>query len=150
MSPEEKAVWLRRINEGFCEKVPHNRSLGLEILDFDDSGCVCRIPFRDDLSAIATQAGFHFGVVTSLLDAASGGAAFIKLKGGSRVATLDLRVDFPVTEVKGDMLWASATCYRVTEHVAFTRAVAYLEEESEPVGVAMGTFRIFRRSTNGH
>ena len=145
MSRDEKSAWLKRMNEGFCERVPHNKAIGLKIVDFYDDGCLCRLDHRSELDGSPGAGSFHFGVIASLLDAASGAAAFIKLKGKNRVATLDLRVDYPVASPIGETVWARATCYQLNEHVAFTRAVAYTDDEGAPISTAMGTFRVFRK-----
>ena len=37
---------------------------------------------------------------------------------------------------------ARATCYRLTRNVAFTRAVAYHDDEADPIATSMGTFML--------
>ena len=37
---------------------------------------------------------------------------------------------------------AHATCYRTTRNVAFTRAVAYHDDEADPIATSLGTFML--------
>jgi len=145
MSPEEKAGWLRRINVGFCEGVPHNQAIGLEVIDFFEDGCLCRIPYDPRLIGNPETGVLHGGVITAMLDAACGAAAFIKLRSARRIATLDLRIDYQGPSVPGSPVHARATCFKVTKHVAFTRAIAFNDDEERPIATATGTFIIFEQ-----
>ncbi len=143
MTPEEKAGWLQRINYAFCEGVPHNRAIGLRVNDFSDGECLCSLPYDEKLVGNPQTGVIHGGVVTALLDAACGAAVFIKLQSAQRIATLDLRIDYQKPATPGRAIQARATCYKVTRHVAFTRAVAFHDDERDPIGTAAGTFMIF-------
>ena len=35
-----------------------------------------------------------------------------------------------------------AHCYKVTKNVAFTRAVAYVDDEADPIATSAGTFML--------
>jgi uncharacterized protein (TIGR00369 family) len=143
MTPEEKESWLERINYAFCDGVPHNRAIGLRVTDFADGECRCQLPYDEKLVGNPATGVLHGGVITALLDAACGAAVFIKLQSAMRIATLDLRIDYLKPATPGETVQAHATCYKITRHVAFTRAVAFHEDESDPIGTASGTFMIF-------
>ncbi len=126
------------------EGIPHNRELGLELLDVQGRGCSMRLPYREDLVGNPVTGVLAGGVVTALLDAACGMAVMVVLESPAAVATLDLRIDYlrPATARKS--LLARADCYRITQHVAFARAVAYNDDPDDPVASAAGAFMLTR------
>ena len=58
------------------------------------------------------------------------------------IATLDLRIDYLRPAEPGRDVLARAHCYKMTKNVAFTRAVAYHDDESNPIAHSVGTFMI--------
>jgi acyl-coenzyme A thioesterase PaaI-like protein len=58
------------------------------------------------------------------------------------IATLDLRIDYLRPADTGRDVIAHATCYKLTRNVAFTRAVAYHDDEADPIASAVGTFML--------
>lgn len=145
-SPEatEHVELLERLNGAFTALVPHNRALGLRLEDFDrEAGrAVMRLPYRSDLVGNPETGVLHGGVITTLLDACSGGAVFVRLWSPEPIATLDLRIDYlkPATPQR-DVI-AEATCYKTTRNVAFVRAVAHQGDAADPIASAAGTFML--------
>jgi uncharacterized protein (TIGR00369 family) len=90
----------------------------------------------------------HGGVVTAMLDESCGMAVQLALDGNSAIATLDLRIDYQKPATPGLDIKAHAVCLRVTRSIAFVRATAYQEEESEPVATATACFMIAANRTN--
>jgi len=82
----------------------------------------------------------HGGAITALLDGASGAAVFATLTDFVPIATLDLRIDYLRPAEAGQDVHARATCYKLTNNVAFTRAVAYHEDPEDPIAHSVGTF----------
>ena len=80
------------------------------------------------------------GVITTLVDTVSGLAAVAAAGRFEAIATLDLRMDFLRPARQGLGLHAHATCYRLTESIAFVRASAWQDDENEPVAVSHSTF----------
>ena len=126
----------------FSEGIPHNKALGIAILEMTPERTVFRLPYDLRLVGNPDTGVLHGGPITALLDGASGAAVFAALREWVPIATLDLRIDYlRPAEPPRDVL-ATATCYRMTKNVAFTRAVAYHDDPDDPIASAVGTFMI--------
>jgi len=145
----DKAKILAQINEAFANKaVPHNAALGLRAIDFDEGVAVMRLPYDDKLIGNPATRVLHGGAITSLLDATCGMSVFMKLGKPTRIATIDLRIDYLRPATPDRDVVARAECYKVTRHVAFVRATAHDGDETDPVASAAGTFMIFDKGTS--
>ncbi len=131
-----------KILRAFAEAVPHNKALGIEILDVAEKSARYRLPYDDKLVGNPETGVLHGGAITALLDACCGSAVFNALPVPQPIATLDLRIDYlGPAEPKRDVI-ARAECYKVTRNVAFVRAVAYHDDEASPIASAAGTFMV--------
>jgi uncharacterized protein (TIGR00369 family) len=137
------AALAERVSRGFVHGVPHNAALGLELLDCSSGRSTVRLPYRKELVGDDETGVLHGGVVTALLDATCGAAVFLRLREPCRIATLDLRIDYLRPGKPGEDLLARADCYKVTRRIAFVRAQAYHDDESNLVAAAAGTFMLF-------
>jgi len=72
----------------------------------------------------------------------SGTSVFAALTSWVPIATLDLRIDYLRPAEPGKDVFAKATCYKLTNNVAFTRAIAYHEREDDPIASSAGTFML--------
>ena len=137
-----------RMTEGFVSHVPHNRALGMEVLEIGAGIAAFRLPWAEHLVGNPDLGILHGGAITATLDACCGAAVFAALAARGElkpIATLDLRIDYlrpaqPRREVE-----ARAQCYKVTRNVAFVRALAYHDSEDDPIATATGTFMIGTR-----
>jgi uncharacterized protein (TIGR00369 family) len=141
-SEDEKRELRERINRQFEEGVPHNRALGMELLELGEGGARNRLPWAPHLVGDPETGVIHGGVITSLLDACCGAAVFQALGEPQPIATLDLRIDYmkpatPKVDVHG-----VARVTKVTRNVAFVRATAYQETEDNAVATATATFML--------
>ncbi len=146
MNDDEKQALLERMNEGFVQGIPHNAALGLRVLDFGPDSTTMRLPYDPKLVGNPETGVLHGGAVTSLLDATAGAAVFMKLGRLMRIATLDLRIDYLRPATPGEDVIAQATCYRITRHIAFVRALAHMAppgDPERPIASAVATFAIF-------
>jgi uncharacterized protein (TIGR00369 family) len=133
------------LNQGFRKMVPHNDALGIEFIDFGPGTATLRLPWAEHLVGNPETGVVHGGVVTSLLDACSGAAVFMKLLAPTPIATLDLRIDYLRPATPREPLFAKAECYKLTRNVAFVRAIAHHGDESDPVASATSTFMVRTR-----
>lgn len=143
MAPRDKATRLELINQWFAQAVPHNKALGMVAVDLRDGALVSRLPYDSRLVGNPETGFLHGGVVTSLLDATSGVAVLIALSKPTRIATLDLRIDYLKPAGAQRDVWCIAHCYKATRHVAFVRATAHNGDESDPIASGTGTFVLF-------
>jgi uncharacterized protein (TIGR00369 family) len=138
--PEDHRLELMR--QIATEGIPHNRELGMELLEVWDDGGSMRLPYREDLVGNPLTGVLAGGVITTLLDAACGMAVMIALAKPAAIATLDLRIDYLRPATAHRDVNARAECYRITQHVAFARAIAYDLDASDPIASAAGAFMI--------
>lgn len=131
-----------KLVQGFSANVPHNKALGIQILDLTPGSALFELPYDEKLVGNLDTGVLHGGAITALLDGASGAAVFASLVDIVPIATLDLRIDYLRPADAGRSVLARATCYRMTRNVAFTRAVAYHDEPDDPIAHSVGTFMI--------
>ena len=127
---------------GFSINVPHNKALGMEILEMSAREAVFRLPYDEKLVGNPDTGVLHGGAITALLDGASGAAVFATLVDFVPIATLDLRIDYLRPAEAGKAVYARATCYKKSNNVAFTRAVAYHDDADDPIAHSVGTFML--------
>lgn len=139
---DEHAMLKLKLVRGFSENVPHNRALGMEIIELAPGEAVFRLPYDAKLVGNPDTGVLHGGAITALLDGASGAAVFTKLVDIVPIATLDLRIDYLRPAETGQAVVARATCYKMTRNVAFTRAVAYHDDPDDPIAHSVGTFMV--------
>jgi uncharacterized protein (TIGR00369 family) len=141
MTPEEKAVLLKKIQKGFREHIPHNQALQLELIDFGPDYASVQLPFAEHLVGNPETRVLHGGVITTLMDATCGASVMMKRRAPVPIATLDLRIDYlrPATPDLDVICYAQ--CYRLTEHVAFVRGEAFHpEQQDRAIATAAATF----------
>ena len=104
-----------RLARWFAEGIPHNRALGIRVVDMGPAWALFSLPYDDKLVGNPDTGVLHGGAITALLDGASGASVFAALAAWSPIATLDLRIDYlrqaePRTRspVQGGLLQADA------------------------------------------
>jgi uncharacterized protein (TIGR00369 family) len=137
---DEDRERILRMNQMFTEAVPHNRALGLTLIDVGEGLVRMLLPYDPKLVGNPETGVLHGGAISAMLDAACGAAVLIKLGAPEAVATLDLRIDYlrPATPPR-DVV-CEAHCYKLTQNVAFTRALAFHDDPSDPIAAAAGSF----------
>ncbi|WNG32311.1 PaaI family thioesterase [Archangium violaceum] len=133
---------MESINRFMSDSVPHNRELGLRVVELGEEGATVRLPYSEKLVGNPETGVLHGGAVTTLIDASCGIAVFSKMARLARIATLDLRIDYLHPATPGKDLLARAECYKLTRAVAFVRALAHHGDANDPVASAQGTFII--------
>ena len=132
----------RTLFRGFAEAVPHNRALGIEIVELGDGFSRYRLPYDERFVGNPETGVLHGGPITALLDACCGSAVFNSLPTPQPIATLDLRIDYLGRAEPGRDVNARAECYKTTRNVAFVRAIAFHDDEAHPIASAAGTFMV--------
>lgn len=140
--PDERLALLRKLNRNFADIVPHNRALGLELVELADARARFRLPWAPKLVGDPRTGVLHGGAITSMMDACCGAAVFMALDEPKPIATLDLRIDYLRPATPKEPVNAHAHCYKVTRNVAFVRGVAYHASEDDPIASATGTFML--------
>ena len=139
---------LEALNAAFCQMVPHNLALGLELTSVtrEPSVAVIRLPWHPRLVGNPETRAPHGGAITTLIDSCCGASVYLKLRAGIPIATLDLRIDSLKPALPDRDLFARAECYRATRNIAFVRAIAY-QDEADPVASAAATFMLSTKGT---
>jgi uncharacterized protein (TIGR00369 family) len=137
MSTEQ---FYRGLRSGYASSVPHVRQLGIELSHADAGSAEGRLPYRPEFLGDAERRLIHTGVITTLIDSICGVALIAHLGQPTRIATLDLRVDYLRPSRPGKDLVCRAECYRLTEQIAFLRASVWQDDPAEPVAACLAAF----------
>jgi uncharacterized protein (TIGR00369 family) len=148
MGADEDARLRLKLVRGFSANVPHNKALGMKILDMKPREALFELPYDQKLIGNPDTGVIHGGAITALLDGASGAAVFAALVDFVPIATLDLRIDYLRPAEAGRAVLAKATCYKLAKNVAFTRAVAYHDDPDDPIAHSVGTFMLSTKIGN--
>ena len=93
--------------------------LGAELTDLGPGHCVIVLPFRPELTQ---QDGFfHGGIVATIADSAAGFAAFTLMPAGSRVLSVELKVNF-LAPARGERLQATGRVERAGRTLSVVQA----------------------------
>ncbi len=131
-----------QVSRGFVEGIPHNHALGMKVREFGRGEVIFELPYDAKLVGNPDTGVLHGGAITALIDACSGASVFAALTEWKPIATLDLRIDYQRAGDAGRAILCRASCYKLTRNVAFTRAIAYHDDEADPIASSMGTFMI--------
>jgi len=126
----------------FIDAIPHNRALGMRVEKMEKAVAVFVLPYDAKLVGNPDTGVLHGGAITALIDACSGAAVFAALPEWQPIATLDLRIDYLRAGEPHRDITCRAECYRLARNVAFTRAIAFHDDEKDPIASSMGTFML--------
>ena len=132
-----------QVKRHFADTVPHNRALGLRLVEISESEIVSELPYDVKLIGNPDTGFLHGGAVTAQIDATCGMAVPVKMRRVVPLATLDLRIDYLKPARPGASVVCRARCYKTTRNVAFVRATADCGDTSDPIASAAGSFIIF-------
>jgi uncharacterized protein (TIGR00369 family) len=148
MADDDRLKQLRDLSYRFMDLVPHNRALGIHIVALADGEATMSLPYDEKLVGNPETGVLHGGAVTSLMDACSGAAVFMKLTSLSPIATLDLRIDYLKPATPGEDVIAHAVCYKLTRSIAFVRCLAHHGDPEHAIAAAAGAFMLATRLGN--
>lgn len=144
-SETERIELLRRLNRNFAEVVPHNKELGIRILELGSAEATMELPYDERLVGNPETGVLHGGAISALLDATCGAAVFMALRAPTPIATLDLRIDYLGPATPKLPVRAHGSCFKVTRNVAFVRCDAFHDTPSDLIATATGTFMLGTR-----
>jgi uncharacterized protein (TIGR00369 family) len=132
--------------EDHLSQIPHAAAIGMSMVSRGPNTCVVRVPYAEHLVGDPDTGVIHGGVITALLDNASGMAVRSEPEASNgeerSMATLDLRIDYMRPAQPREDLFAEAHCYRMTSNVAFVRAIAYHSDRNDPIASSVATFML--------
>ncbi|HDY99116.1 MAG TPA: thioesterase family protein [Pseudomonas sabulinigri] len=137
--------------EGFFNRIPFNRLLGIEI-DTLRSDCVAMsLPMRPDLIGNFTQGILHGGAISSLLDVCGGAMALIgaferhahlsvqeRMIRLAKLGTIDLRVDY-LRPGRGEHFICTSSLLRSGNKVGVVRSELH-SNDGTLIAVGTGTY----------
>ncbi len=144
MADAGNSGWAEHSIHEHLSHIPHARALGVELLEYRDGHCVVRLPYADKLVGDPDTGVIHGGVITAVLDNASGMAVPREglLPEQRAIATLDLRIDYMRPAEPHFDLIVTADCYQITRSVAFVRARATQGDNEQLIASSVATFML--------
>jgi uncharacterized protein (TIGR00369 family) len=124
----------------FVEGTPHAKFLGMKFVAIGIGRATLSLPYNKKLVGNVDTGILHGGVLTALLDQASGLAAVSSFEAAMPVATLDLRIDYMRAARPDKTIIAEAHAYKTTRHIAFVRAIAHDGNVDDPVATSQASF----------
>ncbi len=122
--------------------IPQCGDIGVKVHAMDEKGVTMMLPYDKRFAGDPVRGVLHGGVITTLIDSASGMCIYVKLKKYIPIATLDIRIDYLKPATPGEDLLAHAYCYKMTKQIAFVRSVAYHTDPDDPVANSVSTFML--------
>ncbi|NLW36859.1 MAG: thioesterase family protein [Syntrophorhabdus aromaticivorans] len=141
------------VNEMFSEKIPFNKVLGIKVELIGPDRVKTSFGMRDELMGNYERGMLHGGVISSVIDATGGLAAFMsiqeKMRGkalearfeiSGRISTIDLRVDF-LRPGLGKRFVATAYTLRTGNKVVVTRIELH-NDRNDLIAVGTGSYLV--------
>ena len=137
---EAPAVDLSVIRQ-FSAEIPFQKAIGTRIDLLERGRCRLSLPWKEELVGNPITGVVHGGVITTLLDSASGMSVFSIIPKVMQIATLDLRIDYLRPAAPHRDICAEAECYRLSRSVAFVRGRAF-QDSGEEIASSLATFML--------
>ncbi|QFU22356.1 PaaI family thioesterase [Shewanella eurypsychrophilus] len=135
---------LTQIATRFVEQLVQCRRLKLKVHEASEHHVLIELPYSTELIGYPDTGVIHGGVITTLMDTASGSAVvcaiYDEYKSLELSPTLDLRVDYMKPAEPNKPVYGFAECYKISSSVSFTRAIAYQDSIDDPIAHAVGSF----------
>lgn len=142
MDAERRAQIGGFIQKFFIDGVPHNKAIGMKFLDIGNDNVRFSLEYDPRFAGDPETGVLHGGVITAFMDSCSGAAVMSRIRGKSRAATLDLRIDYMKPAPPGKTLICEAHCYHTTRHIAFVRAETFIDTRDEMIATSSATFAL--------
>jgi uncharacterized protein (TIGR00369 family) len=134
-----------RFRHIYQDEVPFNGLIGMEITRWDPDGVRFEVPFRDELASHAET--FHGGVLSTLIDAAAGGAVLAghDFANGSRLSTVGMTVHYLSAAPQEDLV-AEAVCTRRGRNLNYVHVDVVSSESRKPLAEGLVTCNMTSRT----
>lgn len=124
----------------FIGVLRHCQILGIQVKSASQEHLTLELPYSASHVGNPDNGVIHGGVLTTLMDTASGTMVILALPEFELCPTLDLRVDYVRAAEPGKPIIAEASVYRIARNVVFTRCVVHQGDINEPVAHCVATF----------
>ncbi len=114
--------------------------LGMQVIEADGEGLTIELPYNESHVGNPSTGVIHGGVLTTLMDTASGTMVINALPEFELCPTLDLRVDYVRAAEPHKSIFAFAEAYRVSRNVVFTRCTVHQGNIESPVANCVAAF----------
>ncbi len=133
----------------FDEDIPFNKLVGMKVTVLGEGHAAIRVPFKPELIGDQRRPALHGGVLSALIDAAGGAAAFTRVNlPGDTLSTLDMRVDY-LRPAKLQTVIAEGHVSRMGNRVASVDIHCYHEGEPERhLATGKAVYNVRRSSTD--
>ncbi len=128
--------------ENVVTHTPHAQYLGIEAVETGPCFAVMKLPYRHELVGDPARGVVFGGVITTLIDQASGLAVACSMEELTAIATIDLRIDYLRAAEPGKDLYTRSECYKLTRNIAFVRASAWDIDIHNPFATCQATFMV--------
>jgi uncharacterized protein (TIGR00369 family) len=126
------------------QHIPFNRHLGLRADHWEDGVARMTLPVRPELVGDPFRPALHGGAIAALIDACAGLAVFSKLDLGTRISTVDMRVDF-LRPGRTDLdVVADARVVRLGNRVAVTDIHVHQGDPDAPIAEGRAVYNVSR------
>ena len=125
-----------------ARQVGHGRALGMEFGASGDDWTELVLPWREELVGVPQNGILASGAIVSLIDTASAAGVWATLGKFIPMVTIDLRIDYLRPAFRGESVYASCECTKLTRRIAFTRGTAHVGDPARPIAYSSGTFMI--------
>lgn len=139
MSSHDENQYVGRA-ERFIGVLRHCQVLGIRVNAASQQHLTLELPYNSSHVGNPDNGIIHGGVLTTLMDTASGTMVILALPEFELCPTLDLRVDYVRAAEPGKSVIAEASVYRIARNVVFTRCVVHQGDINEPVAHCVATF----------
>jgi uncharacterized protein (TIGR00369 family) len=142
--PIDSPLWATESFRAFIERrIPFNALLGLKVTRLDRGFAVMEVPFRPELIGDIFRPAIHGGVLSTLIDATGGAAAFTMVDVVDRVSTVDMRVDYLRPGVE-DTVIAEAEIVRMGNRVCAVQVRVHQGDPVQPIALGSVVYNVSR------
>jgi acyl-coenzyme A thioesterase PaaI-like protein len=126
-------IELEQVRAIASELVPHHQAIGTLLVEYVPGRLTLGLRWREDLVEDPETGALANSAIAAVLDHAAGLAVITRIGRSTigKAATLDMRVDYLRSSVRGLTVHARAECHALNDEVAYVRGEAWHPDEPE-------------------